>query len=319
MRTRFSFRFRPEPPPAGRIKLADPRVTRRRWLVTLTVLAIAGAVAWPYGLGELVDELRRDVAARGYLMAAERHAAAHPPRRAEALYELSRALALAPDRDAYAQAVATIYLGLRAYAEARDWLQREPELSPLLRVNLGQCLMMTGAREKGALVIRSALAEVAAAYHAGQLPEVVYALALNNAGYALLSVREYVPEAQALIARALSVSPLQPAYIDSMGWAEYQAGRYQNAAFYLERAVRLYLPQEDAEILFHLGMAYARLGKLYNARQALERCLQLDPSWTEARRQLENLRQILPPPNIVWQPQADCREVSRRRGLDPTT
>ncbi|NPV48153.1 MAG: tetratricopeptide repeat protein [Armatimonadetes bacterium] len=311
MRTRFSFRFRPDPPPAGRVKLADPLVTRRRWLVTLAALVAAGVVAWPYGLGQMVDEMRRDVAATGYLRAAERHAAARPPRRAEALYELSRALALAPDRDAYAEAVATVYLSLRAYAEARDWLQREPDLSPLLRVNLGQCLMMTGEQEKGARLIRSSLAEIAAAYHAGQLPEVVYALALNNAGYALLSARENVPEARLLIARALAVSPLQPAYIDSMGWAEYQAGRYLDAAFYLERAVRLYWPQEDAEMQFHLGMAYARLGKLYSARQALERCLQLDPGWTEAQHQLESLRRILPPPNIAWQPKPGYSGISR--------
>lgn len=303
MRPRFTFHLRPDPPPAGRVILADPRVTRRRWLITLVVLAAACAIGWPYGLGRVLDEMRRDVAATGYLKAAERHAAACPPRRAEALHELSRALALATNHDAYAEPAAAIYLSLRAYAEARDWLRREPDLSPLLRVNLGQCMMMTGEPEAGAEVIRRALSEVAMAHSSGTLPEAVYALALNNAGYALLSGREHLREARVLIARALTVSPLQPAYIDSMGWAEYQLGRYQDAAFYLERAVRLHWPQEDAEMQYHLGMTYARLGRVHGARRALERCLELDPDWTEARRQLDSLEQVLPPPNLVLRPE----------------
>ncbi len=308
MRPRLAFRLKPEPPPAGRVKLADPRVTLRRWLIVLALLAVACVMAWPYGLGRMVNEMRRDVAATGYLKAAERHAAAHPPRRAQALHELNRALALASDHSAYAEPAANIYLSLRAYPEAREWLQRESELPPLLRLRLGQCMIMTGEPEAGAEVIRQALTEVTTAHNAGTLPEAVYALALNNGGYALVSGRQNLREARALITRALVVSPLQPAYIDSMGWAEYQLERYQDAAFYLERAVRLHWPNEDAEMQYHLGMAYAKLGRVHGARQALERCLELDPDWTEARQQLEDLQQVLPQPNIASQPDTHWRD-----------
>jgi predicted Zn-dependent protease len=171
---------------------------------------------------------------------------------------------------------------------------------------------MSGQPEQGEAVLAEALAEVVRERDAGRLSGPVYALVLNNAGYALALAGRDLPGAQQCVARALASSPLQPAFIDSMGWVEYRLGHFQDAAFYLERGVRLELPREDAEMHYHLGMAYVKLGKLRAAHRALTRCLQLDPSWSEARRELHGLQQVLPLPAIArtdgLSPDMACRD-----------
>jgi tetratricopeptide (TPR) repeat protein len=59
---------------------------------------------------------------------------------------------------------------------------------------------------------------------------------------------------------------------DSLGWAYYKQGRYEEAVKYLEEAVKL-VP-DDATILEHLGDAYMKTNDLKKAvdyyRKALE-------------------------------------------------
>jgi predicted Zn-dependent protease len=296
---RFAFRLTPEPPPAGRVKLADPRASLRRWFFVLVLTTAALGALWSRGVGSAFDEMRCDVVAAGYLDAAERHAASRPVQREAALHDLQRAMVAATDKPQYVERAAQLYLGLRAYTEARTWLSSQPSPGPLLKVSLGQCLLMSGQPEQGATILTAGLAEAVRERDTGGISGAEYALVLNNAGYALALAGRDLPQAQECVGRALASAPLQPAFVDSMGWVEYRLGHFQDAAFYLERAARLEFPQDDAEMQYHLGMAYVKLGKLRGAHRALTRCLELDPSWSEARQELHGLQQLLPPPAIA--------------------
>ena len=58
----------------------------------------------------------------------------------------------------------------------------------------------------------------------------------------------------------------------------------------LERAVKL--DPDDKESLSRLGVAYARTGRLDEARRSWEQALTIDPQFEAARQNLERLRQM---------------------------
>ena len=85
-------------------------------------------------------------------------------------------------------------------------------------------------------------------------------------------------------------APKNPYALDTLGWAQLRAGDLAAAAGNLEEAHRL-LPS-NAEVTFHLGLAYGRLGKSAQARSLLEEALRAaaGAGWREeAARELEGL------------------------------
>lgn len=243
--------------------------------------------------------MRREFVALSYVRAAQAKALGNPVRREEALADLERATALAPHHPLVSENAAQLYVNLRAYKQALPWLRRQQGQSLLTRVSLAQSLLMTGSREEGAKLLAQVTEEMHRARRAEQLPSRLYALMLNNIGYVSAVADLNVPMGRSLIEAAVNMEPQQAAYVDSMGWAEYQLGNFLPAAFYLERAVRLHLPEESAEMYYHLGAAYARLGRKPTAKLALTRALELDPSYDEAARELKLLSQDLPQPTIA--------------------
>jgi tetratricopeptide (TPR) repeat protein len=101
------------------------------------------------------------------------------------------------------------------------------------------------------------------------------ALYLNYLGYSLLDRRLNLPEARGLIARAYKAAPENGAIIDSMGWAEFTAGNYQEAVRLLEKA-RAAEPA-DPTIADHLGDALWRAGRRIEARHAWTSATALSP------------------------------------------
>jgi tetratricopeptide (TPR) repeat protein len=77
-----------------------------------------------------------------------------------------------------------------------------------------------------------------------------HAQAYNALGYTLADHNERLPEAHALIRKALQLSPDDPFIIDSMGWVLYRMGKNDQALQYLRKA---YSAQPDPEIAAHLG------------------------------------------------------------------
>jgi len=102
-----------------------------------------------------------------------------------------------------------------------------------------------------------------------------HAPALNFLGYSYAERNTRLEEALDLIGRALAIDEWNGAYLDSLGWAYYQLGRYDEAREPLERAARE-MPK-DPTILEHLGDLYARLGEHGAALDAWRRALEAGP------------------------------------------
>ena len=67
-----------------------------------------------------------------------------------------------------------------------------------------------------------------------------------------------------MVKKAVELKPNDGYIIDSLGWAYYQLGDYEQAVTHIERAVEL-LPA-DPIIAEHLGDAYWRVGRKLEAQ-----------------------------------------------------
>ncbi len=94
---------------------------------------------------------------------------------------------------------------------------------------------------------------------------------LNYLGYSMLIQDDDVVEAEALIRKALERDSENAAFIDSLGWALFLQGRYDEALPQLERAVRL-MPNV-AEVIDHLGDVYWKVGRQREAEFQWKRAL----------------------------------------------
>ncbi len=87
---------------------------------------------------------------------------------------------------------------------------------------------------------------------------------LNYLGYSWIDQGRRLPEAVAMLEKARSLSPFDGYIVDSVGWAYFRTGRYQDAAATLLEAVQL-VPG-DPTINEHLGDAYWKVGRKLDAR-----------------------------------------------------
>jgi tetratricopeptide (TPR) repeat protein len=87
---------------------------------------------------------------------------------------------------------------------------------------------------------------------------------LNYLGYTWVDKGEKLGKALAMIQRAVDQRPDDGFIVDSLGWAYFRMGRYQDAVAQLEHAVEL--EPGDAVINDHLGDAYWRAGRRSEAR-----------------------------------------------------
>jgi tetratricopeptide (TPR) repeat protein len=90
------------------------------------------------------------------------------------------------------------------------------------------------------------------------------AQALNYLGYSWVDMGMHVEEAFKLLRRAVELSPRDGMIIDSLGWAYYRMGRFEDAVRELEKAVEL--KPGDPVINDHLGDAYWKVGRHLEAR-----------------------------------------------------
>ncbi len=118
------------------------------------------------------------------------------------------------------------------------------------------------------------------------------ATALNYLGYSWAERGENLDEAFALIEKAVALEPTSGAIIDSLGWAHFQLGDYEEAVGHLERAASL--EPSDPTITDHLGDVYWRLGRHLEARYQWRRVLELEPDEDLAARVREKIVRGLP-------------------------
>lgn len=86
---------------------------------------------------------------------------------------------------------------------------------------------------------------------------------LNYLGYSLVDMGIKLDEGLDMIRKAVELRPNSGFIIDSLGWAYYRLGRYEEAAVELERALEL-MPT-DPVVNDHLGDAYWKIGRKLEA------------------------------------------------------
>lgn len=199
-----------------------------------------------------------------------------------ALAELRRAAAAAPDDPRVALVLAGQLMQLEQYEDALALLN-----GPLLNTadQDGQVHFLRGAALESLDRIPEAEAELWAALQADPND----ANTLNYLGYLWVDRGLRVQQGAEMLARAHAADPENGNIQDSLGWAQYRQGQFDTAVATLEAAV----DKEPAnpEITDHLGDAYWRVGREREARWLWSRVLILDPDperKAEAERKIEN-------------------------------
>jgi tetratricopeptide (TPR) repeat protein len=109
---------------------------------------------------------------------------------------------------------------------------------------------------------------------------------LNALGYALIQRPEGLEEGYRLLWRGFNYGQTDYAVVDSLGWAYYLYGHFDQARALIERARDLSASDPNFEILDHLGDIYWRLNRRDEARDAWRQALDARPDAIR-RRSLE--------------------------------
>ena len=96
-------------------------------------------------------------------------------------------------------------------------------------------------------------------------------MTLNYLGYMMADHNTHLEEALSLIKKAISLDPQNGAYIDSLGWAYFKLGKYDESEEALRKAADK--TPNDATIQDHLGELYSKTGRLKLAATHWERAL----------------------------------------------
>ena len=99
--------------------------------------------------------------------------------------------------------------------------------------------------------------------------------AYNALGYSLADRGVRLPEAKALIGKALQLSPNDAFITDSMAWAEFRSG---NLALALQLLQGAFNEKPDAEIAAHLGEVLWALKRPSEAQEIWRKGLKLNPT-----------------------------------------
>ena len=112
------------------------------------------------------------------------------------------------------------------------------------------------------------------------------AMVLNALGYTLVDRTDRYHEALELIKRANELKPNDPAITDSLGWAMFRLGNYQEAIRLLEKALADF---PDHEVAAHLGEVLWYTGEHDRAREVWREALERRPDSKILKRVIERL------------------------------
>ena len=118
------------------------------------------------------------------------------------------------------------------------------------------------------------------------------AMVLNALGYTLVDNTNRYQEALALIVKANDLQPDDPAITDSLGWALFKLGQFDEAVVLLRKAYELY---PDPEIAAHLGEALYAIGENEQAQTLFHDALTANPESDILQRALDRLNLELAP------------------------
>jgi tetratricopeptide (TPR) repeat protein len=115
---------------------------------------------------------------------------------------------------------------------------------------------------------------------------------LNYLGYSWIDQGVKLDEGMEMIKKAVQQRPDDGYIVDSLGWAYYRLGNYEEATKQLERAIEL--KPEDPTINDHLGDAYWRVGRVLEAKFQWAHARDLKPDAEELPKIEEKLKSGLP-------------------------
>lgn len=144
-----------------------------------------------------------------------------------------------------------------AYERLKDWAKAEPNFRKALELNPEQ------------------------------------AQVLNYLGYSLVDMNLNLDEGLKMIQRAVDARPDDGYIVDSLGWAYYRMGRFDDAVTELEKAIQL--RAGDATINDHLGDAYWRVGRKLEAVYQWNRTLVSEGEDVNREHVKEKIANGLPP------------------------
>jgi membrane associated rhomboid family serine protease len=139
-----------------------------------------------------------------------------------------------------------------------------------------------------------------------RIPAEEQALAQNNYAWTLVDeLHTDLDRAEAAAQQAVKLAPKMGTYLDTLAWVHYYQGKYELAL--QEQLQALRKPDAGsgqngtAELQYHLGAIYEKLGRTSDARVAYQRALGAMPTFQPAREGLDRLSRLdggrgAPPP-----------------------
>lgn len=178
----------------------------------------------------------------------------------EAAETYSRAIALIGDRPA-SNYWTTFYFRGTAYERAKKWPKAEADLK--------KALELVPASQPGAR-----------------------AQVLNYLAYSWVDQNMNIDEAFTMLKQAVDAAPRDGMIIDSLGWAYFRLGRWDDAVRELEKAIEL--KPGDPTINDHLGDAYWRAGRRLEGKFQWQHAKDLNPEPDELEKINAKLKDGLP-------------------------
>ncbi len=118
-------------------------------------------------------------------------------------------------------------------------------------------------------------------------------LVLNYLGYSWVDKGVHLDQGMDMIRKAVEQRPDDGYIVDSLGWAYFRTGNYDEAVKNLERAVEL--KPEDPTINDHLGDAYWRVGRTLEAHFQWSQAIDLKPDPQDLPKIEAKVKNGLPP------------------------
>jgi len=180
---------------------------------------------------------------------------------------LRRAVTVDPRFTAGYGMLAQLYLQQKRIDEARAEFEGIAQRDPSnvgARTMIGVLLEQQGKRD-----------DARKAYEAAVNGTENAAVAANNLAFIYAEQGTNLDQALQLATSAKQRLPNDASVDDTIGWVYYKKGLASLAVKPLEESLKK--RPDNAEVLVHLGLTYAKLGEKDKARQALERALKIDP------------------------------------------
>lgn len=106
----------------------------------------------------------------------------------------------------------------------------------------------------------------------------------NNYAYSLSTRGLQLDRALEMVNLSLQKDSLNSAFLDTKGWILYKLNRYQEAKYYVEKAIEV--GTQSAVITDHLGDIEYKLGNIERAIELWKKALEIDPAKTEIEQKI---------------------------------